>query len=49
MPSRNEDEVGQAIAESGVKRKEIFVVTKLTNNAHGYDECLKAFHESLKR
>ena len=45
----NEAEVGQAIKESGVKREDIFVVTKLWNADHGYEECLKAFNTSLKK
>lgn len=45
---KNESEVGEAIKESGVKREDIYVVTKLSD-AHGYDECLQAFHESLKK
>lgn len=46
---RNEFEVGQAIKESGVKREDIFVVSKLGNDSHGYDKCLKAFNTSLKK
>lgn len=45
----NEADVGQAIKESGVKREDIFVVTKLHNDDHGYDKCLKAFNTSLKK
>ncbi|KAL9975468.1 hypothetical protein ACROYT_G012629 [Oculina patagonica] len=45
----NEAEVGQAIKESGVKREDIFVVTKLRTTQHGYDECLKDFNASLKK
>jgi len=45
----NEAEVGQAIKESGVKREDIFVVSKLWNDNHGYDKCLKAFNASLKK
>lgn len=44
---RNEREVGQAIAESGVPRDELFVTTKLWNDRHGYDQALRAFDESL--
>ena len=49
---RNEAEVGQAIKESGVKREEVFVVTKLNSwrgNHHGYNECLDAINLSLKK
>lgn len=44
----NEKSVGQAIAESGIDRKEIFVTTKLWNSQRGYDKTLKAFDKSLK-
>ena len=43
----NEAEVGQAIAESGVAREEIFVTTKLDNGCHGYDAAIGALDESL--
>jgi 2,5-diketo-D-gluconate reductase A len=45
----NEEEVGRAIASSGVPREEIFVTTKLWNDAHGYDNALKAFDQSRSR
>ncbi|MGW1677107.1 aldo/keto reductase [Saccharopolyspora sp. NPDC002376] len=45
----NEAGVGQAIVESGVKREDLFVTTKLWNEAQGYDSTLKAFDESLER
>ncbi|MEU0790059.1 aldo/keto reductase [Amycolatopsis sp. NPDC005961] len=45
----NEKGVGQAIAESGITRDELFVTTKLWNSAQGYDSTLKAFDESMKR
>ncbi|MEK4299975.1 aldo/keto reductase [Oceanobacillus sp. FSL W8-0428] len=45
----NEEGVGQAIANSGVAREEIFLTTKVWNADHGYDETLKAFDASLKR
>lgn len=44
---RNEAEVGQAIAKSGVPREEVFVTTKLWNDRHGYDEALRGFDASL--
>jgi 2,5-diketo-D-gluconate reductase A len=46
---RNERAVGQAIADSGLPRKDIWVTTKLNNDAHGYDEALTAFEESRAR
>src|SRR5579884_893795 len=45
----NEQQVGQAIRQSGIPRDEIFVTTKLWNSDQGYDSALKAFDASLKR
>ena len=45
---RNEHDVGQAIKESGMDRKNIFVTTKLWNADQGYDSAIKAFHKALK-
>jgi diketogulonate reductase-like aldo/keto reductase len=45
----NEEGVGQAIAESGIPRDEIFVTTKLWNTDHGYEEALTAFEKSVRR
>lgn len=44
---RNEGDVGKAIKESGIKREEIFVTTKLWNQDQGYENALKAFNASL--
>jgi methylglyoxal/glyoxal reductase len=46
---KNEDDVGQAIRESGVPREEIFVTTKLWNDNQGYESALRAYDDSLKR
>lgn len=46
---RNEEGVGQAIAESGLPRDEVFVTTKLNNNGHGYDSAIKELEESLRK
>ncbi|WP_246085918.1 aldo/keto reductase [Pseudonocardia hydrocarbonoxydans] len=46
---RNETEVGQAIAASGLRRDEVFVTTKLDNDRHGHDEAVAALGESLDR
>ncbi len=43
----NEKEVGKAIRESGIPRKEIFVITKLYPDQ--YDNPKKAINNSLKR
>lgn len=45
----NETEVGQAIAQCGVPRSELFVATKVWNNRHGHDSTKSAFQESLDR
>lgn len=45
----NEEGVGKAIRESGIKREEIFVTTKVWNTDQGYDSTLKAFEKSLKK
>lgn len=44
----NEVGVGKGIKESGVKREDIFLVTKLWNDDHGYENTIKAFNKSLK-
>lgn len=46
---RNEEDVGRAVKDSAVPRKEIFITTKLWNDDHGYDAALRAFDASLKR
>ncbi|MQA07964.1 MAG: aldo/keto reductase [Pseudonocardiaceae bacterium] len=45
---RNEREVGAAVRASGVPREELFITTKLWNDAHGYDEALRAFEWSAR-
>ncbi|GAB3675835.1 aldo/keto reductase [Saccharopolyspora tripterygii] len=45
----NEEGVGKAIADSGVKREDLFVTTKLWNDDQGYDSTMKAFDDSLSR
>jgi 2,5-diketo-D-gluconate reductase A len=46
---RNEEGVGQAVAESGLPRDEVFITTKLNNNGHGYESAISALDESLKK
>lgn len=46
---KNEEGVGKGIRESGIDRKEIFLVSKVWNEDQGYDETLRAFDASLKR
>jgi diketogulonate reductase-like aldo/keto reductase len=49
MAYGNEDEVGQAIRESGIERKEIFVVTKLRQpHANSHEETLERCQQSLE-
>ena len=43
----NEESVGDAIRESKIPREDIFVVTKLYDTDHGYEETLMAFNKSL--
>jgi len=45
---RNEAEVGEAIAKSGLDRGEVFVTSKLRNDAHEPDDARQAFEETLK-
>jgi len=44
----NEAKVGQAISRSGLSRGEVFVTTKLSNDAHRPDDARRAFDGSLK-
>lgn len=44
----NESEVGNAVANSGVKRDEFFITTKLSSDM-SYDETLRRFDESAKK
>jgi diketogulonate reductase-like aldo/keto reductase len=45
----NEHDVGRAVRDSGIPRREIFITTKLWNDDHGYDTAMRAFDASLKR
>ena len=45
----NEEDVGQAVRESGVPREEVFITTKLWNGDQGYESALRACDESLRR
>jgi len=44
----NEKEVGDAIRESGVDRKEFFITSKIWIDNYGYDKCKESVYESLK-
>lgn len=45
----NEAGIGQAVSQSGLDRKEIFVTSKVWNEDQGYEACKRAFTESLRR
>lgn len=44
----NEKEVGDAIRNSGIKREELFITTKLWVQDYEYDDALRAFEKSMK-
>ncbi len=46
---RNEEGVGHAIAASGIAREDLFVTTKLWNDAHAFDDAIAACEASLER
>ena len=45
----NEEEVGNAVKKSGIKRKDIFITTKVWLEHYGYEECKKSVNESLRK
>ena len=44
----NEAETGELLRSCGVKREELFIVTKLPNACHAYEDTLKAFEAARK-
>jgi len=46
---RNEEGVGQAVRESGLKREEVFVTSKIFHTDHGYKRTLEVVDTSLKK
>lgn len=44
----NEKEVGQAVLDSGLDRADVFVTSKLNNDAHGHDDALRAFDRTMQ-
>jgi 2,5-diketo-D-gluconate reductase A len=46
---RNEKQVGEAIAKSGLDPTDVFVTSKLNNNHHAYDDALASVDESLDK
>lgn len=49
MAYKNEESVGRAIKDFGIKREEVFITTKLPAYIKGYNETLEAFQSSLDR
>lgn len=45
----NEESVGRAIKASDVDREDLFITTKLWNDAHGYEEAKQAIDDSLSK
>lgn len=45
----NEEEVGEAIVECGLKREELFITTKVWIDNYGYENCKKSIYESLRK
>lgn len=45
----NEEFIGKAIKDYKIKREDIFLVTKLWQDSHGYDNAIKAFYESIEK
>lgn len=45
----NEQMVADAIKQSGLKREDVFITTKLWNSDHGREKTLAAFEKSLAR
>ena len=45
----NEEAVGKGIKNSGIKREDLFVTSKLWNTNRGYEQTKKAFQETLDR
>lgn len=46
---KNEKGVGEGIRQSGMKRENLFITTKLWNADQGYDSAHRAFNDSLER
>jgi len=46
---KNEEAIGRALKECGLKREEYFVVTKLNSSMHGYEETKRDFQQSYEK
>ena len=44
----NEKSVGKGIRDSGVKREELFITSKVWTNNRGYDKTMASFDQSMK-
>lgn len=45
----NEESIGRALKDSGIPREDLFITTKLWNDAHGYEEAKAALATSLQK
>ncbi|MBN1778477.1 MAG: aldo/keto reductase [Clostridiales bacterium] len=45
----NEESVGEAVRQSGVKREDVFITSKLWNSEHGYKRTLAAFDKTMRK
>lgn len=45
----NEKELGRVLKNSDIPREDLFITTKVWNDAHGYEETLQAFEDSITR
>ena len=45
----DEEQVGEAVQESGIPREDIFIVSKIHPRFLGYDETLQSVEESLSK
>lgn len=45
---RNEASVGIALKESGIRREDLFITSKLWNDFKGYDSTIQAFEKTLE-
>jgi methylglyoxal/glyoxal reductase len=45
----NESDVGNALRQSGLRREEVFITTKVWNSDQGYDSTLQSCERSLRR
>ncbi|KAF5322672.1 hypothetical protein D9619_001551 [Psilocybe cf. subviscida] len=46
---RNEAEVADAVRQSGLRRQDVFITTKINSKKHGYEKAKKAIEESLDK